>query len=126
MGESDIMLIDDDADIRAAVRLALEFEGYDVALAANGREAWDLLHSAPPPALILLDLMMPVMDGPQFLRLLRGDPELCALPVILMTAFGTTSRAASLAGETQGCLGKPLGLDQLLDVASRHCSPRRR
>lgn len=121
MSSADILLVDDDVDIRAAVRLALELEGYTIALAADGREAWKRLHSEPPPRLILLDIMMPVMDGPEFLRLLRRDPELHALPVVLITAFGATSRAAALAGETQGCLAKPIDLEKLIEAASRHC-----
>jgi len=121
MARADILLVDDDPDIRAAVRLALEIEGYTVAVAADGREAWTRLHAEPPPRLILLDIMMPVMDGPEFLRLLRRDHELRAVPVVLVTAFGATSRAAALAGETQGCLAKPVDLDELIEVAAMHC-----
>ncbi len=122
MADSDILVVDDDADIRYALRQALELEGYEVALAANGREAWESLRSPPPPALILLDLMMPVMNGAEFLGLLRGDARLRTVPVILVTAFG--SAAASVAAESQGCLAKPLDLDQLIRMASRYCPPR--
>ncbi len=125
MSHVDILLVDDDADIRAAVRLALEIEGYTIAVAGDGSEAWKLLHEAPPPYLILLDLMMPVMDGSELLRLLRQDPQLCYIPVVLITAFGASSRAAEIARQTQGCLAKPIDLDRLVEVASRHCPPRR-
>ncbi len=122
MTGSDILVVDDDADIRCALRQALELEGYEVALAANGREAWESLHSAPPPALILLDLMMPVMNGAEFLGLLRADDRLRTMPVILVTAFGST--AVTVAAESQGYLSKPLDLDQLMQLVSRYCPPR--
>ena len=126
MSPVDVLIVDDDADIRASVRLALEIEGYAIAVAADGSVAWRWLHAEPTPRLILLDLMMPVMDGTEFLRLLRRDPELRALPVVLVTAFGATSRAADLAAETQGCLAKPIELDELIETVSRHCPPPRR
>jgi len=123
MTGSEILVVDDDADIRSALTQALEFEGYRVASAANGREAWDSLRSAPAPALILLDLMMPVMNGAEFLDLLRRDEQLRAVPVVVVTAFG--SAVAPIAAEAQGVLSKPLDLEQLIGVASRFCPPRR-
>lgn len=118
--DAHILLVDDDGDIRSAMRLALEIEGYRVELAGDGREAWDRLHRHARPALILLDIMMPVMDGSEFLRLLRSDPQLRTIPVVLVTAFGATSRAAELAHQTEGCLAKPIDLDELLRVVARH------
>ncbi len=119
---SDILVVDDDSDLRCALRTALELEGYRVALAANGREAWEWLQSAPPPALILLDLMMPVMDGSQLLGLVRADSRMRTIPVVLATAFG--SLAQPVAGESQGLLGKPFDVDRVLQLASRYCRPR--
>jgi CheY-like chemotaxis protein len=114
-----VLVVDDDPDLREAIQRALEIEGYQVSLAANGREAWESLRCAPPPALILLDLMMPVMSGVEFLANLRADDRLRTLPVILMTAFGST--AATVVSQSQGYLPKPLGLDELLGVVSRYC-----
>ncbi len=119
---SDILVVDDDTDLRCALRNALEPEGYHVALAANGREAWEWLQSAPLPALILLDLMMPVMDGVELLGLVRKDTRLRSVPVIVATAFG--SLAEPVADESQGFLAKPFEVEQVLELASHYCPPR--
>ena len=118
---SDILVVDDDTDLRCALRNALELEGYRVALAANGREAWERLQAAPLPALILLDLMMPVMDGAQFLGLVRTDTRMRSIPVVLATAFG--SLAEPVAEKSQGLLPKPFDVEQVLQLASRYCRP---
>lgn len=124
MAGSDILVVDDDADIRSALGQVLELEGYEVAYAANGSEAWASLQAGPPPHLVLLDLMMPVMDGAEFLRLLRGDSRLAALPVVLVSAFG--SIAAAVTAAVQGQLRKPLDLDDLTGTVGRFCAPRSR
>ena len=118
---SDILVVDDDTDLRCTLRKALELEGYRVALAANGREAWERLQAAPLPALILLDLMMPVMDGAQFLGLVRTDTRMRSIPIVLATAFG--SLAEPVAAESQGLLAKPFDVEQVLQLASRYCRP---
>jgi CheY-like chemotaxis protein len=120
MGTSEILVVDDDADIRDALRDALEFEGYAVSVAANGREAWDALGSDGLPSLILLDLMMPVMNGAEFLGRLRADVRLRDVPVVVVTAFGSMAR--TVAHESQDVLAKPLDLDQLMRVVSRYCT----
>ncbi len=119
---SDILVVDDDTDLRCALRNALEPEGYHVALAANGREAWEWLQSAPLPALILLDLMMPVMDGVELLGLVRNDTRLRSVPVIVATAFG--SLAEPVADKSQGFLAKPFEVEQVLELASHYCPTR--
>ncbi|OFX19201.1 MAG: hypothetical protein A2V77_02050 [Anaeromyxobacter sp. RBG_16_69_14] len=119
---SDVLVVDDDADLRCALRNALEPEGYHVALAANGREAWERLQSGPLPALILLDLMMPEMNGTELLGLVRTDARLRSVPVILVTAFGSAARP--VAAESQGFLAKPFDVEEILGLASRYCSPR--
>ncbi len=121
---SDILVVDDDADIRSALGQVLELEGYDVAYASNGSEAWAWLQAGPPPGLVLLDLMMPVMDGAEFLRILRGDSRLGGLPVVLVSAFG--SIATTVAAAVQGQLRKPLDLDDLTGTVGRFCAPRSR
>jgi CheY-like chemotaxis protein len=85
----DILLVDDDADIREALKLALELEGYDVALARDGGEAWALLDRDVRPCLVLLDLAMPVLSGPELLARIRADARLAALPIVILTAFST-------------------------------------
>jgi CheY-like chemotaxis protein len=119
MAGSGILVVDDDADIRETLRDALEFEGYAVDVAANGRDAWESLRPEALPALILLDLMMPVMNGAEFLRLLRSDAQMKSVPVVVVTAFGAS--AGGVAAESQGLLPKPLDLELLLRTVERYC-----
>jgi two-component system response regulator MprA len=116
------LVVDNDADVRCALRNVLELQGYHVALAANGREAWERLQSTPLPALILLDLMMPVMNGAELLERVRADTRLWSLPVVLITAF--RSLAEPVTAESQGFLAKPFDVEQLLNLTSRFCPPR--
>ncbi len=122
--DPDILVVDDDPDIREALQAALEMEGYDVGVAANGREAWESLRSTPPPGLILLDLMMPVMNGVEFLENLRADDRLRRLPVILLSAFPST--AATVVSKSQGYLQKPVELAKLIELVGRYCPPKPR
>lgn len=114
-----ILVVDDDADIRAALSMALELDGHEVRTARNGLEAWEVLLAGPLPALVLLDLAMPVLDGPGLLARVRADGRLRAVPVVVVTAFG--SLAGTVAG-AQGYLHKPVDLDVVLALAARHCS----
>ena len=82
-----VLIVDDDPGIRRMMSLVLAGEGYDVRTAENGRQALDLLASWRP-AVILLDLMMPVMDGWTFLAAQQADPILASIPVIVMSASG--------------------------------------
>jgi CheY-like chemotaxis protein len=119
---SDVLVVDDDADIRYALKTVLELEGYHVALAANGREAWEWLQSAPLPALILLDLMMPVMNGAELLGRVRADDRLQSVPVVLVTACDPL--AQPVAAKSQGSLPKPFDPRHVIELASRYCTPR--
>lgn len=94
----------------------LESEGFDVAVAANGQEGLELLGQMDQPCLVLLDLMMPVMNGEDFLRHVREDPALRLTPVIIVTASGLTP----LPG-TQGLLKKPFEMNDLFATVSAHC-----
>ncbi len=116
-----VLIVDDDPDIREALSQALETEGYRVSLAVNGRDAWEKLHSGPPPDLILLDLMMPIMNGVEFLAALRSDPALHGLPVILVSAFDSV--AAAHVHQAQLYLAKPVDLDTLMDAVACLCQP---
>jgi CheY-like chemotaxis protein len=112
-------VVDDDPDIREAVQDILSFEGYTVLQADNGREALELLNRQPPvrPCLILLDLMMPVMDGEEFVGHLRKDPALASLPVILVTASGR-----SMFPGIRAIIKKPFEMDELLATVAAHCA----
>ena len=83
-----ILAIDDEANSRKMVKLLLEREGYRVVTTANGEEGL-LLAKVEQPALILLDVMMPKMDGHETLRRLRADQDTSEIPVIMVTARGT-------------------------------------
>ena len=82
-----ILVVDDDADFRDGLRLALEMKGYQVEGAANGKEALDRIEQKPP-LLVLLDLQMPVMNGRELLQKLRGAPDTKEIPVVIISGFG--------------------------------------
>jgi CheY-like chemotaxis protein len=116
-----ILVVDDDPDIRDSLREVLEDEGYEVACVGNGREALDHLKSANPrPCVILLDLMMPVMDGWEFRALQLRTPTLAPIPVMVITADASArSRAMSLGVE--GYMTKPIQFTRLLEFVERYC-----
>jgi CheY-like chemotaxis protein len=115
-----ILIVDDDPDILAAARLVLECAGYDVRSAANGTEALSLLHQESAPCrLILLDLMMPVMNGWEFRAEQVRDPSLSAIPVVIMTGAGHAALRASPVGAAD-LLEKPVDLGTLLSTVRRY------
>lgn len=114
-----ILVVDDDADIRDALIDILEDHGYVTRAAANGREALDALRAGLHPDVILLDLMMPVMDGAQFRREQLNDPRLRDLPVVVISAGNDLDQHASSLGVAER-LRKPLDLERLLEMIARH------
>ncbi len=110
-----ILVIDDEADLRETLSIILNEEGYEVMSAGNGAEALDRLRSGASPSLILLDLMMPVMNGWQFRAAQRQDPQLARIPA---ADAGVEKKAASL--QVADCLKKPLELAKLLRTIERH------
>ena len=96
----------------------LTIEGYDAATVANGREALDYLHASVSPHVILLDLMMPVMDGWEFRRQQQADPALAPVPVIVLSALDP-ARTANV--DAAAFLKKPLDFDRLLELVRLHC-----
>ena len=113
-----VLVVDDEPDIREAVADMLAYCGHDAKVAGNGQEAFDLLHSSVAPCLILLDLMMPVMDGLEFNRLRRKDPSLAAIPVCVVTAY---DRLLPKAEGIVSVVGKPIDTGVLLGVIDRYC-----
>ncbi len=110
--------MEDDEDLRDMMAQMLAIEGFDAATAANGLEALEYLHATPKPHVILLDLMMPVMDGWEFRRQQRADPELAPVPVIVLSALDPVRSAAVGA---VAVLKKPLDFDRLLELVREHC-----
>jgi two-component system NarL family response regulator len=109
-----LLLVDDEPGVRESVQAYLEDSGeFQVQVASNVREAWDYLQNHLP-ALVISDLMMPQVDGYQFLAQLRGDPRFANLPVIFLTARGMTGDR--IQGYQAGCdayLSKPFDPDEL-------------
>ena len=112
-----LMVVDDDEDIREVAKLLLEIEGYRVATASDGADAWKQVNESERPSLILLDLMMPRMDGEQFIKALRASP-LANIPVVIMSGQNAADdKAKELAADD--CLTKPTDLEQLLRTVRR-------
>jgi CheY-like chemotaxis protein len=114
-----ILVVEDDADIRDALAQILEFEGYHVICAANGQEALEYLKDSKKPGLILLDLMMPVMDGWQFRAEQQKDEKISDVPVIIVSADGRVYQKAAAIGAA-GYLRKPVELETLLNAVEKH------
>jgi CheY-like chemotaxis protein len=113
------MIVEDDPDTRGMLQLFLELEGFEVSSAANGRLALEALHAASEPCVILLDLMMPVMNGWQFRAAQVSDPKLSQIPVVVVTAAGTREDMAAIAAD--GWLSKPVDFARLLATIQPFC-----
>jgi CheY-like chemotaxis protein/HPt (histidine-containing phosphotransfer) domain-containing protein len=115
-----LLLVEDDDSIREIVSEVLSSRGYEVLTAGNGRIALDVLHRRADslPRLILLDLMMPDMDGRQFLAERRKEPQLVPIPVIVLTAAGRTQVSPEL--DVAAWLSKPVELDRLLATVAQY------
>ncbi len=114
-----VLIVEDDADLREMMAQLLSLEGFQTATVANGREALDYLHNGDAPDIILLDLMMPVMDGWEFRRKQQADPALASVPVIVLSALDQT-RAADV--NAAAFLKKPLDFDRLIQLVRSYCS----
>ena len=116
----DILLVEDDDDIRTALGEILEDEGYRVTTVPHGLAALEALRGGGTPALILLDLYMPVMDGLEFLNQRRQlGARSASVPVVLFSASGSLPDVS-----VSDVLRKPVEVDQLLEVLARFNVPR--
>lgn len=115
-----VLLVDDDPDVRESLKDALEASGnYAVHTAENGRDALELMGRGTSPDVILLDLKMPVMDGPTFHAELRSQPRYDDTAVIVVSA--TANRSDPVIARSEGFVRKPVQLDTLLELLDRHC-----
>ncbi len=115
MEPRNILIVEDDCDIRETEREVLEVEGFDVQTASNGLEAIEALaHSNP--CLIMLDLMMPVMNGWQFLEAERDYLKAMHIPVVIMTAGNTEAPS-----EVAAIVSKPFNVKKLVETINRCC-----
>jgi CheY-like chemotaxis protein len=110
-----VLVVDDDVDMRRSLLDALAESGYQVIGAANGEEALAALASAPLPDVILLDLLMPVMNGWQFCQAMMKDPVAASIPVIAMSAAVSNDPRSPYYIQVDDFLPKPVELDELLD-----------
>jgi CheY-like chemotaxis protein len=114
-----VLLIDDDDAIRSSLGEFLEEQGFAVLTACHGAEALDLLKKVERPALILLDFMMPVMNGNEFLTAMRADPALRGIPVVILSAWVREWTGHAIG--VDHVVGKPFNTDKLLELVGGYC-----
>ena len=119
MSQPTVFIVEDDVDTREMIGRFLELEGFAVETAANGRQALDRLDAGTRACVILLDLMMPVMDGWEFRRRQASHATFAKIPVIVFSAAG---RERMRQIDANDYLAKPVDLDELLHRVSRFCS----
>jgi CheY-like chemotaxis protein len=112
-----ILVIEDDHDTRVSLRRNLEMAGYFVFSAAHGAQGLETLKRIRPPCLILLDIIMPIMNGEEFIKEIEADPELHTIPVVVVSAFPEKAKTLIAASFVQ----KPVNLKTLLEVVQKYC-----
>src|ERR1700730_436041 len=113
-----ILFVDDDRGAMEALSDILEYEGYRVQRAQNGLQALEYLQKTRPcPNLIILDLLMPVMDGWEFRMRQKDDPELANIPVLVVTAINATAGIDAVK-----ILHKPIDINELLKAVATYCN----
>ena len=117
-----ILLVEDDDFIRQEISEALEDEGYQVSTAAHGKEALAILAEGTRPSVVLLDLMMPVMNGWEFLKAFKKEDRFTGIPVVILSAFA--DRATIIGGDAISVLRKPINLNALFSVLDEHCNEK--
>jgi len=120
MGRGEILVVEDNARNMALLRDVLQATGYRTLQASTGREAVALAH-AHEPALVLMDIRLPDMDGTEALRLLRANERTASIPVLAVTAQAMAGdRERFLAAGFDGYLSKPIDVDELLATVRLH------
>ncbi len=122
MPPAEVMVVDDDVDIRETLTEILQELGYPVIAAENGAVALDLLRAGARPAVILLDLAMPRMNGRLFCLAHQADPALSTIPIVILSASRGTRGEAEIPGATAQ-LSKPVELARLTETVARYCGP---
>lgn len=116
-----VLIIEDDDGVRESVAAILRDEGYAVELASSGEAAMARLERGPLPTLILLDLMMPEMDGIDFRRRQLADPTLSSIPVVVISARPDIARQAARL-HVDAFLQKPMSFEELLHVVQNRAT----
>jgi CheY-like chemotaxis protein len=115
-----ILVVDDDADVLDAMQMLLEGSECEVLSATDGRKALELLRSGVRPSLILLDLMMPGMNGWQFIAEGNRERLLDEIPIVVLSG-GRFREEDVLSLGVAGCLAKPVGVDRLMSTLRKYC-----
>jgi CheY-like chemotaxis protein len=115
-----VLLVEDDIALSEALADTLRDEGYEVACACDGVEALDYLRGGARPDIILLDLMMPRMNGETFRAEQQKDPTIADIPIVVISAGGDSKEKSFELGAA-GYLPKPVNLDALLQTVDQHC-----
>ncbi len=121
MASREVLVVEDDTDLRESLSQALQDHGFHVTQAGDGQQALDLLHSGARPSVILLDLMMPVVSGWELRDLLREDPSFAQIPQLIISAYVDETEQAVLSLPPEDCIRKPFHLRVLIDALERHC-----
>lgn len=116
-----LLLVEDDRALQESLCELLEDAGFDVVCADNGKEALDYLQGGPRPCVVLLDLMMPVMNGWEFRAQQMRDQKLSDIPVVILSADGRAEMKARMLG-ADGWLRKPIEMGRLFGVLERYGS----
>jgi CheY-like chemotaxis protein len=123
MSTREVLVVEDDSDLREGLSQALRDHGFGVTPTTNGQEALDLLRAGARPSVILLDLMMPELNGWQLAAALRRDPDLSRIPQVVISAYMDATEQEALALPPDDCLRKPFHLRILIHALERHCEP---
>ena len=113
-----LLLVEDDEELRRSLCDLLQDAGFDVECAENGRVALTFLEDSAPPCLVLLDLMMPVMNGWEFRDAQSRNEKISDIPVVILTADGRADLKAETLGAA-GYLRKPIQVDRLLGILAQ-------
>ena len=116
-----VLVVEDDPDLREDLAYILEKEGYKVRTAQNGKEALECMREGCEPCLVVLDLMMPVMDGWQLRAEMKADEALSHIPFVLVSGVADLSWEAQNLGATH-YFSKPVDLDGLFECVQTHCA----
>ena len=113
---SKILVVEDDPSLRAMLRLIFELAGYEVAEAAHGRAALDLIRGPQLPDIVLTDLMMPVMNGNEFIRRLRSESRTASIPIVVMSANAEAAEGVQASERADALMSKPFIVANLVEL----------
>jgi two-component system, sensor histidine kinase and response regulator len=114
-----VLVVDDEADIRDSLQELFQDEGFAVTTAANGSEALDSLRGEQLPCVVILDLLMPGLDGNEVYETMQRDPRLAKIPVIVSTSDPSRAPSGVLI------MKKPVNIVRLLGTVRQYCEPAR-